>query len=34
MKTDWRHQVVVMKLGEGCTFSEAATAAGVSRIAV
>ena len=34
MRTDWRHRVVVAKIAEGCTYVEAATAAGVSRISV
>lgn len=31
MKTDWRGLVILQKLTEGCTYSEAANAAGMSR---
>ncbi|MEI6655542.1 MAG: hypothetical protein WCP45_12300 [Verrucomicrobiota bacterium] len=31
---DWRHQIILRRLSEGCTYSEASTAASVSRISV
>ncbi len=31
---DWRQRVIVTKLTEGCTYPEAAAAAGTSRISV
>lgn len=31
---DWRHRLIVRKLAEGCTYGEAATAAGISRQAL
>ena len=34
MELDWRGKVVLGKLAEGCTFREAAAAAGISRQAV
>jgi hypothetical protein len=34
MNFDWRGQVILTKLGEGCTLRESADAAGISRQAV
>jgi hypothetical protein len=34
MEFDWRGTVILCKLREGCTFREAATAAGITRQAV
>jgi len=34
MNFDWRHRVILGKLGEGCLLREAAAAAGISRQAV
>lgn len=34
MTFDWRGQVILTKLGEGCTIRESADAAGISRQAV
>jgi hypothetical protein len=34
MNFDWRGQVILTKLAEGCTFLESAAAAGISRQAV
>lgn len=34
MTNDWRGRVILEKLAEGCTFMEAATAAGMSRQAL
>ena len=31
---DWKHRVIISKLGEGCTVTEAAAAAGITRQAV
>ena len=31
MKFDWRGQVILDKLAQGCTYAEAATAVGLSR---
>jgi len=31
---DWRHQVIIAKLAEGCLMREAASAAGISRQAL
>ena len=31
---DWRHRIILRRLAEGCTYGEAAAAAGVSRISV
>ena len=31
---DWKHRVIISKLGEGCTMAEAAAAAGITRQAV
>ncbi|RYG66248.1 hypothetical protein EON80_15815 [bacterium] len=34
MEVDWRGRVILAKLAEGCTFREAAAAAGISRQAL
>jgi hypothetical protein len=28
---DWRHRIILTKLGEGCTYPESASAAGITR---
>jgi hypothetical protein len=32
MEMDWRHRITLSKLSEGCTYSEAATVASISRM--
>ncbi|MCX6877054.1 MAG: hypothetical protein NTW21_25070 [Verrucomicrobia bacterium] len=34
MNHDWRGRIILVKLAEGCTYGEAAAAAGISRQAV
>ena len=31
---DWRHRIILTRLGEGCTYPESAAAAGISRQAL
>lgn len=31
---DWRHRIILRKLAEGCTYGEAAAAAGITRQAL